>query len=468
MSPSSSSLGLIGLGTMGSNLARNLAQHGITTVVTNRTTEAVDELLEMYPNPSLHGAYSLEELVEALPTPRIIGIIVTAGAATDAVLQQLLPLLARGDIIIDFGNAYYQDTARRVQEAKAHDISFIGCGLSGGEEGALRGPSLMAGGDPTVWDRIAPILETIAAKDFAGNSCAALVGEGPSGHYVKMIHNGIEYGIMGVLGELYALLRYGDHQSLEELAPIFRSWNTGLTNSFLLDAAIAVLEKKDQEGYVIDRILDYADQKGTGTWTAQEGLLRTTAIPSIVASVFQRIASQYTEERQALHKLFETTKPVETHTSLAEDTARDTLEAAMILLFVQGLEHIRVVSDQEEWNIALQEVCRIWQGGCIIRTELLRTLEHLYASPLPEGGLLAHPFIYAQLVRTLPALRRTVTHGVATHTALPVLSSILAYIDGMTHTHGAASMIQGLRDYFGAHTYRRVDQPGYFHTLWHG
>lgn len=463
-------IGLIGLAVMGANLARNISSKGFNTVVFNRTAEKLTEYIQEFGGENLSGAATLEEFVKAIDVPRKIIVMVKAGEPVDAVIKQLVPLLDKGDCIIDCGNSNYNETIRRGQDLSEKGIRFIGCGVSGGEEGALNGPSLMPGGSEDDWHKMKNIWDAIAAKDFQGNPCVTNIGADGAGHYVKMVHNGIEYGVMQIIAEAYDLLKRVYKLSPDQIAGVFEKFNQGRLESFLLEIAIPVLRKKDEEsGYqLIDIILDKADQKGTGKWTVVEALERGVGLSTISEAVFARVNSSYKEKRQQLAQYF-VAQDYSPEMSLEDFTAQleHALYAGIISAYAQGFELIKLAAEEQHWRIDLSEVTRIWQGGCILRARLLEFLTYNFKSAGTENShLFELPGIQDSLKSALPAWRTVVTIAVTAGVPTPALTAGLHYIDTMTSARLPANMIQGLRDYFGAHTYQRTDKEGMFHTDW--
>ncbi|MSU75457.1 MAG: NADP-dependent phosphogluconate dehydrogenase [Candidatus Magasanikbacteria bacterium] len=480
MLDSQSDLGLIGLAVMGSNLARNFASRGFSVSVYNRSRERTDEFIKEFGNLTppvsppargeLIGTYDYKTFVKSIKRSRKIMVMVKAGAPVDGVIADLLPHLEAGDIIIDGGNSNYRDTQRRCKELSSKGIHFVGCGVSGGEEGALKGPSIMPGGTKEAWKALKQYLEAIAAKDFKGKPCVTYVGDNGAGHYVKMVHNGIEYAVMQLLAEAYQMLRVVYKQKPNEIAALFKKYNAGKLNSFLFQIAVPVLTRKDdlKPGFLIDHILDRAGAKGTGAWTSADALERGIGIPSITEAVFARSISSLKDERLKLAKLYaQNVKFKPLPLASFEKVLENALYVAMISCYAQGYELIRAAAAAEGWEINLAEVSRIWEGGCIIRAKLLGVLHAAYQkSNLKNSALLAVPGIVALVKKNLPDLRAFVSYAGGTGVSTPSFSTGLFYLQDMTTTELPANMIQGLRDFFGAHTYERVDRSGNFHTNW--
>jgi 6-phosphogluconate dehydrogenase len=461
-----SKIGLIGLGVMGTNVARNIADKGHKISVYNRTTETMKEVVDEHGSDNFVGFEGLEEFVESLEKPRKVLIMVKAGKPVDMVIESLIPLLDKDDVIVDLGNEHYKLTNERAEKLEAKGLHFVGCGVSGGEEGALKGPSMMPGGTKHSWDQLKKIFESIAAKDFDGGPCVFHVGEKGAGHYVKMVHNGIEYGVMQVMAEAYHLLKdiYGlDAGSISE---IFKQYNDGKLKSYLFEIAVEVLAKKEDDSYVVDVILDKAAQKGTGKWTGIDSLDRGVGLSTITEAVYGRVMSSFKDLRTELSKNREKIK-IEKDLALNDFilALEDALYCGMLISYSQGYHLIKIASDEEGWNIDLAEVSRIWEGGCIIRADILKELHEALADNKTEH-LFEIDKIIEPIKDNLEALRTIVTLGVSNGIPLPGLSTALSYYDSMTSERLPANFIQGLRDYFGAHTYERVDKEGSFHTNW--
>ena len=468
---SKSKIGLIGLSVMGSNLARNIANHDFTVSVYNRTEARTDEFIKEHGDSNLIPTYSYGEFVKSLELPRKIIIMVKAGKPVDDVINDLLPYLEEGDIVIDAGNSFYKDTQRRYAELGAKKIHFVGMGVSGGEEGALKGPSIMPGGDRKAWTTISPILKAIAAKDFSGKPCVAYIGDDGSGHYVKMIHNGIEYAVMELMAESYAILKNIYGLTSPQIADIFETYQKGKLNSYLFEISLPVLRRKDDltgKGYLLDHILDRAGSKGTGQWASVDALQRGTSITSITEAVFARYESADKNDRMNLSKLYPKKSylkkiPLKLFIPLLENA----LYVAMISAYAQGYNLIQKTAVEEKWNVNIAELTRIWEGGCIIRAKLLNVLHKAYTqSNLKDSALLAVPEIIKLMKRNVKDLQTFVGVIGGSGISISGFSSTLFYFQNMTSKETPANFIQGLRDYFGAHTYERTDRDGTFHTSW--
>jgi 6-phosphogluconate dehydrogenase len=466
--PGLANVGVVGLAVMGSNLARNLARHGHTVAVFNRTHARTLAHLEAHAaDGTFVGAETVEEFVGSLERPRRIIVMVQAGAGTDAVLDELLPHLEDGDIVVDGGNAQFSDTRRREARLRELGLHFVGTGISGGEVGALNGPSIMPGGSKESYAALGPILESIAAQ-VDGEPCCAWMGPDGAGHFVKMVHNGIEYADMQFIAEAYDVLSAAG-MSAAEVADVFREWNSGELDSFLVEITAEVLDRVDPGTgrALVDVITDAAEQKGTGRWTVQSGLELGVPVSTIAESVFARAASGDLRIRDAARGVLvgPDRELGDVDRAALVDQVRQALWASKVVAYAQGLEQIRAASEEYGWDVDVATVARIWRGGCIIRARLLSQISDEYAA----GGLatlLVAPSIVTGLAERQDGWRRVV--GLATSAGVPVpgFASALAYYDTVRADRLPAALIQGLRDNFGAHTYGRVDKPGTFHTPW--
>jgi 6-phosphogluconate dehydrogenase len=465
-----SDVGLIGLGTMGQSLARNMETSGFVVSVYNRSYEKTDDFLKEFEG-NFQGFKQMSTFVSSLDRPRKIIIMVKDGKPIDIVINGLLAYLDKGDIIIDGGNSYYRDTQRRFKTCKKQGIQYLGCGISGGEEGALNGPSLMPGGSKGAYRSAKKIFEAIAAKDFEGKSCVTYIGDNAAGHYVKMVHNGIEYGIMQLLAETYYTLHTTLNMPAEKIAEVFEQFNKGKLNSYLIKISVPVLKKGCKPGEhscLIYKVLDKASNKGTGKWASIDAFDRGVAVPSIAQAVFARYISTEKQERKKLEKLYKTNakKKVIAKTRFVR-MHEDALYAAMFSIFAQGYDLIQKASEEEGWNIDMAEVSRIWEGGCIIRAKFLNVLHVAYAAHKnKKTHVFAVPTVVGIMKAHVPKLRSLVSFSVDAKISIPAFSSALYYFESMTEDRLPANFIQGLRDYFGAHTYERIDKPGTFHTDW--
>ncbi len=461
-------LGVLGLAVMGANLARNAAGRGFGVALFNRHAERTDELVRDHGGEGRFSpTKSIAEFVAALSKPRIVIVLVQAGRPVDDVVDELIPHLDPDDILIDAGNSLFTDTIRRAKSCEAKRIRFVGMGVSGGEEGALHGPSMMPGGDRAAYERIAPFLTRMAAK-AAGRPCCAYIGPDGAGHYVKMVHNGIEYADMQLIAETYDLLKTVYGLSAPEIGDAFAGWKSSALDSYLIDISAEVLRKRDASGApLVDKILDEAEQKGTGRWTAQSALDLGVPITAITEAVFARALSSRRELRANAETVFpHPPAPARTAEPVDIEAIRNALYAAKIVAYAQGFEQMSAASAQFGWRLNLDEIASIWRAGCIIRARMLdRIMEAFEREPALASLLLAGHFRDA-VAGAEGAWRKVVGLAIANGVATPAFSSTLAYYDGFRRARGPANLLQGLRDYFGAHTYRRLDRPGVFHTRW--
>ncbi len=465
-------IGVVGMAVMGKNLALNIESRGYSVALFNRTGAKTTAVVEEHPDKNFKATYTIEEFVESIEKPRRILLMVKAGPATDATIQELLPHLDKGDILIDGGNTFFKDTMRRNEELANSGINFIGTGVSGGEEGALKGPSIMPGGQKEAYELVAPILEQISAKAEDGAPCVTYIGPNGAGHYVKMVHNGIEYGDMQLIAESYDLMKNILDLSVEEMADIFKEWNQGELDSYLIEITADILTRKDDEGTgkpVVDVILDAAGNKGTGKWTSQSALDLGVPLPLITESVFARYISAYKEERVQASKILSRTNDFEFTGDKKElvEKIREALYFSKIMSYAQGFAQLRVASKEFDWDLPFGEIAKIWHAGCIIRARFLQKITDAYdKNPEIENLLLDDYFVeitkkYQQSVRDVVAL--AVQAGVP----VPTFSSAIAYFDSYRAERLPANIIQAQRDYFGAHTYERVDKEGIFHYSWY-
>jgi len=465
-------IGVTGLAVMGRNLARNFARHGYTVAVHNRSYAKTQSLIEENGD---EGAFvpseSMADFVASLERPRKVVVMVKAGGPTDAVISELVPLLDEGDIVIDAGNAHFPDTRRREAELKAHGLHFVGTGVSGGEEGALLGPSIMPGGSRDSYEVLGPILEDISAK-VDGTPCCTYVGPDGAGHFVKMVHNGIEYADMQLIAEAYDLLKQGLGASAAEIGDIFRTWNEGDLESFLIEITADVLSHVDAETgqAFVDIVLDQAEQKGTGRWTVQNALDLGVPITGIAEATFARALSGSVPQRTAAVGVLpaETTPfDVADRDAFIEDV-RLALYASKVVAYSQGFDQIAAASAEFGWDIDRGAMARIWRGGCIIRARFLNRITEAYEREAELPLLLADPYFAGAVGNGVAAWRRVVSQAALAGVPTPAFSSSLAYYDGVRAERLPASLIQAQRDFFGAHTYRRTDRHGTFHTEWSG
>ena len=463
-------IGVTGLAVMGRNLARNFARNGYTVAVHNRSYARTESLIADHSDDGdFVPSESMADFVASLETPRKVVIMVKAGGPTDAVIAELVPLLDKGDIIIDAGNAHFPDTRRREEELKAQGFHFVGTGVSGGEEGALKGPSIMPGGSRESYEVLGPILEKISAK-VDGVPCCTYIGPDGAGHFVKMVHNGIEYADMQLIAEAYDLLKQGLGASAKEIGEIFAEWNKGDLESFLIEITADVLGHVDAETgkAFVDIILDQAEQKGTGRWTVQNALDLGVPITGIAEATFARALSGSVPQRTAAHGVLEAhagTWDVTDRAAFIEDV-RLALYASKVVAYSQGFDQIAAASAEYDWNIDRGAMARIWRGGCIIRARFLNRITEAYERNADLPLLLADPFFTKSVGEGVPAWRRIVSQAALNGVPTPAVAPSLAYYDGARATRLPANLVQAQRDFFGAHTYQRVDKEGTFHTEW--
>src|SRR2546430_4113041 len=470
MTPNQCDIGLIGLAVMGENLALNVESKGFTVAVFNRTTEVTEKFeAGRAKGKNIQATRTMEEFVGALKKPRKAMIMVKAGAPVDAVINQLAPLLEKGDVIIDGGNSLFTDTQRRGKELEDLGIHFVGCGVSGGEEGALKGPSLMPGGSRESWEMIAPIFRKIAAQ-VDGEPCCRYMGPDGAGHYVKMVHNGIEYGDIQLICEAYAILKDIAEMDTTQLAETFAEWNKGELDSYLIEITSQIFRKIDPETGkpLIDVILDKAGQKGTGIWTLQSAIKQSVVISTINAAVEARVISSRKEERVAASKILPQPKARKfkgDRTRLI-NAVRDALYASKIVSYAQGMELLRAASSEYKWNLNLSDIATIWRGGCIIRAKFLNRIVEAYQRNPTLHNLLLDRYFTRAIRKAQPKWRLVVALAVKHGLAVPAFSASLAYFDSYRSARLPANLLQAQRDFFGAHTYERIDKPGVFHTEW--
>ena len=461
--------GMVGLGVMGGNLLYNIADHGFSVIGFDLNSEKAKNLeKEATPNTDVKGVSVIKDFISQLNTPRKIMLLVPAGKPVDDVIENLLPHLSKGDIIIDGGNSHYVDTVRRVKYLADQEFHFMGMGVSGGEEGARKGPSIMPGGDVEAFKVVQPILEAVAAK-VNGEACTAYMGKDAAGHYVKMVHNGIEYAIMQLISEVYDLMHRGLGLSNEEMHQIFHQWNQDELNSFLIEITADIFKQKDVETgkELLDVILDKAGAKGTGKWTSQDAMDRGVSIPTIDIAVSLRTLSAYKEQRINASKIYN-----KTHSSLETDSSKfinelkEALFCAIIISYAQGLSLLVKASEELSMEIPLKDVVKIWRGGCIIRSTLLETFYEAYSAKTDLENILLDENIASLLISRIDSLREVVSAAAKSSIPAGALQTALAYFDAYTSERMSTNMIQAQRDYFGAHTYQRVDREGTFHTEW--
>ena len=468
-----SDIGLVGLGVMGASLARNMESKGFRVSVFNYIPSVTAEFLEgPGKGKNFYGATSYASLVASLSVPRKVFLMVTAGKAVDAVLSELVPLLAPGDVIIDGGNSDFHDTRRRHEMLTAKGIRFVGCGVSGGEEGALKGPAMMPGGSPEAWPLIRPIFQAIAAKAADGTPCCDWIGPDGSGHFVKMVHNGIEYGDIELICECYQLMRDGLGMSNPEMQETFMRWNEGELGSYLIGITAQILGKKDSpdDGFLIDSILDTAGQKGTGKWTVQAALDEGIPLTLIGEAVFARCLSARKEERVAAAGVLSGPE-IPGRAGGNQDLTgqlKDALLAAKIVSYAQGFDLLRAASEEYGWQLDCGRIARLWRGGCIIRSVFLDTIHDAFREQPGLQNLMLAPWFRDTLARAQEGWRQAVCTATRLGIPVPALSSALSYYDGYRCARSGANLLQAQRDLFGAHTYERTDRPRgeFFHTQW--
>ena len=463
-------IGLIGLAVMGQNLALNISDHGFSVAVYNRTASKTEAFLKgPAAASSIIGTSSLTELVDALKPPRKVLLMVKAGAAVDALLDQITPLLSAGDIVIDGGNSHYQDTTRRCSQFKEQDLRFVGCGISGGEEGARNGPALMPGGHRSAWPELQPIFEAIAAQ-VKGEPCCRWMGEGGAGHYVKMVHNGIEYGDMQLITEAYQLLHDGLGLPVAQLQTIFLDWNRGPLDSYLIEITGQILGVKDKDGQpLLDKILDAAGQKGTGNWTVASALELGVPLTLIAAAVFARALSARHQERQvAAQQLGASGGRLEASEQDVITAVHDALYAAKIISYAQGFMLLQAAAETYNWDLNYRDIALTWRGGCIIRSLFLDDIARAYDQQPKLANLLLDSFFRDALNQSEAQWRQTIVLGSRYAIPLPAMTAGLAFYDGYRCPRLPANLLQAQRDLFGAHQYERLDSPRgtFFHSDW--
>jgi 6-phosphogluconate dehydrogenase len=462
-------IGLIGLAVMGQNLVLNMNDHGFRVAVFNRTVAKVDAFLEgPAQGTKVVGAHSLKEFFSKLKRPRKVMLMVKAGAPVDELIEECLPFLEKGDILIDGGNSHFVDTERRDKELSDKGILFIGTGISGGEEGARHGPSIMPGGNKAAWPLIQPIFQAIAAKAEDKTPCCDWVGEGGAGHYVKMVHNGIEYGDMQLICEVYQILRDLAGATPDKLQKVFTEWNKGELQSYLIEITAQIFGFKDTDGKrLLDKILDVAGQKGTGKWTGISALDLGLPVTLIAESVFARCLSALKEERLEASRLYPKQPfPMQKEPFILQ--VRDALYAAKIVSYAQGFMLMRAAALQMKWNLDFGKIALLWRGGCIIRSRFLGDIQKAFSKNSKLPNLLLDPFFQKEISRCLPGWRAVGSLALQAAIPIPTLAAGLTFLDGYTAAQLPANLLQAQRDLFGAHTYERVDQPRgkFFHTEW--
>ncbi|MFT2691118.1 NADP-dependent phosphogluconate dehydrogenase [Clavibacter zhangzhiyongii] len=463
-------IGVVGLAVMGSNLARNLAsREGNTVAVYNRTTQKTTDLIEEHPEAGFVAATTIEEFAASLQRPRTAIIMVKAGRGTDAVIEQLTEAFEEGDIIVDGGNALFTDTIRREKEVRAKGLHFVGAGISGGEEGALKGPSIMPGGTAEAYETLGPILESIAAV-AEGKPCVTHIGTDGAGHFVKMIHNGIEYADMQLIAESFDLLRrVGGHEPAA-IADVFEEWNGGDLESYLIEITAEVLRQKDASSGkpLVDVIVDQAGSKGTGVWTVQNAVGLGVPVGGIAEAVFARAVSSKPEQRKAVQATITSRPEIQSGGDTFEDDVRAALYASKVVAYAQGFDAIIAGAKEYGWDIDKGKVAEIWRGGCIIRAQFLNRIVEAYEKDSGLATLLEDPYFAKAVADGEQAWRRVVSVAALSGIPVPGFASALSYYDSLASERLPAALVQGQRDFFGAHTYHRTDKEGTFHTLWSG
>ena len=466
-------IGVVGLAVMGENLILNMESKGFTVACTNRTTSKVEDFINgRAAGKNIIGAMSVEEFVASLKRPRKVMMMVKAGGAVDAFMDQVMPLLEPGDILIDGGNTHFPDTNRRLEKAKEAGLLYVGAGVSGGEEGALKGPSIMPGGSTEAWESVKPIFQGICARTDSGEPCCDWVGDGGAGHFVKMVHNGIEYGDMQMICETYQVMRSALGLSNDEMAEIFADWNTGVLDSYLIEITRDILAYKDENGEsTVDQILDTAGQKGTGKWTAVSALDLGQPLTLIGEAVFARCLSALKDERVAASKVLE--GPSATFdgdkAQLIEDL-KQALYASKIVSYAQGYQLMQAAAEEYDWTLNYGGIALMWRGGCIIRSAFLGKIKEAFDKDAELTNLLLDPFFKDAVENAQASWRRVVSTATMMGIPMPAISAALAYYDGYRTERLPANLLQAQRDYFGAHTYERLDKPRgeFFHTNWTG
>ncbi|MER2174068.1 MAG: NADP-dependent phosphogluconate dehydrogenase [Carnobacterium sp.] len=465
-------IGVVGMAVMGKNLALNIESRGYTVSVYNRTTSKTEAVIAENPGKKLVLTRTVEEFVDSLEKPRRILLMVQAGKGTDATIQSLLPHLDEGDVLIDGGNTFFKDTIRRSEELAESGVNFIGTGVSGGEEGALKGPAIMPGGQKEAYDLVAPILEQIAAVAEDGEACVTYIGPNGAGHYVKMVHNGIEYGDMQLIAESYHLLRNVAGLSVEEIAEVFAEWNKGELDSFLIEITATALTKKDPETGkpMVDIILDRAGNKGTGKWTSQSALDLGVPLPLITESVFARYISALKEERVEASKVLPKPASYSFDGDKAElvEKIRQALYFSKIMSYAQGFAQMRTASEEYDWNLQYGEIAKIFRAGCIIRARFLQKITDAYDRKADLKNLMLDDYFMDITKNYQDSVRDVIGIAVKSGVPIPTFSSAIAYYDSYRTADLPANIIQAQRDYFGAHTYERTDKAGTFHFDWYG
>jgi len=467
-----SDIGLIGLAVMGQNLALNMADHGFSVAVYNRTASTTEAFVAgPAADVAITGAASLPELVASLRRPRRVFLMVRAGSAVDATISQLIPLLDAGDVIVDGGNSFFEDTIRRTEEVEAAGMLFVGTGVSGGEEGARHGPSIMPGGSPDAWPLVKDVLQAISAKVEDGTPCCEWVGRGGAGHYVKMVHNGIEYGDMQVIAEAYDIMRRGLGMTHDEMAGVFAEWNRGRLSSYLIQITAEIMAYREDGEPLVEKVLDTAGQKGTGRWTAESALRLGMPVTLVASAVFARIVSALHSQRSVMAGALDGPPPSidGDRTEILADL-EEALYASKLVSYAQGFMLLGEAAAEHAWNLDYGAIALLWREGCIIRAAFLDQIRSAFANQPDLQNLLLDPYFREGVESAQPGWRRTVGRAVTAGIPVPAYSSALAFFDAYRTARLPANLIQAQRDYFGAHTYERVDRKRdvFFHTDWTG
>jgi len=467
-------IGLIGLAVMGENLVLNMEDHGFSVAVFNRTTSKVDAFMNgRAKGKNIKGCHSIEELIHSLKSPRKVMLLVKAGQPVDKFIDMIVPHLEKGDIIIDGGNSHFPDTIRRTKYVEENDMLYIGTGVSGGEEGALRGPSIMPGGSAAAWPHLKPIFQSIAAKVADGSPCCEWIGNDGAGHFVKMVHNGIEYGDMQMICEAYWIMKKVLGMTTEEMADVFKEWNKGELDSYLIEITGDIMAKRDEDtgNPMVDMILDTAGQKGTGKWTSEAALDLGIPAPTVAEAVFARAMSAIKEERVTASK--DLKGPAPAFTGDKKDfieKIRKALYASKICSYAQGFQLMRAAAEDYKWDLNYGDIAMMWRGGCIIRAQFLGNIKDAFDKNPKLQNLLLDDYFKTVIDKNQEAWRDVVMMAVKNGLPVPAFSSALSYFDGYRSEVLPANLLQAQRDYFGAHTYERVDKPRgeFFHTNWTG
>ncbi len=468
MNKSECDIGMIGLGVMGRNLVLNFADHGFSVAGFDKDKSKVSELNIEAKDKKVFGEESLSEFIKLLHKPRAIMMLVPAGAPVDSVIEDVLPYLEPGDLIIDGGNSHFTDTNKRFKELSEKGIHFLGVGISGGESGARFGPSMMPGGPKDAYERIKPILEAASAK-YNNENCVTYLGPGSAGHYVKMIHNGIEYGLMQIISESYDLMKRGMGLNNKEIHDVYNKWNKGKLQSYLIEITSDIFTQKDEEsdGLLIDKILDEAKQKGTGKWTSEDAMEMQIPLPTIDAAVSMRDMSTYKSEReQAAKLLYGPDTRIEVDYKPFIKQLEDAVYFAMITTYAQGMAMLKTASSEYGYSLNLKDVAKIWRGGCIIRAALLEEIRKAYEDVPGLPNLLIDPILSKEVLNSQDEVRSIIKTAVECGIPAPGITASLAYFDSYRSEWLPANLVQAQRDYFGSHTYERVDEKGFFHTQW--